>query len=83
MKKVLLLAALFTSFYTFKGWSENNSTKIANKKEVKKSTKKRRKKVEMCQECGKPEHDCECDGHHEEKNDKNKIEKNRTEENDK
>jgi len=28
-----------------------------------KQTGKRKKKVQMCQECGKPEAKCECEGH--------------------
>jgi len=28
-----------------------------------KQTGKRKKKVQMCQECGKPESKCECEGH--------------------
>ncbi len=28
-----------------------------------KQTGKRKKKIQMCQECGKPESKCECEGH--------------------
>ncbi len=39
---------------------KTGEAKTSSTKTVKKS---RRKKVEMCHECGKPETQCECEGH--------------------
>lgn len=37
--------------------------------------KDRRKKVEMCAECGKPESECECKGHKDEEKEDKKADK--------
>lgn len=49
-------------------WAEENKTQApANENVVQKITgqekKTRKKKAEMCGECGKPESECECHGH--------------------
>jgi hypothetical protein len=72
-----LLMTIFLGSIMFSGvtFAETQLEKIITKKDVNQSTQKksRRKKVEMCQECGKPEPQCECEGEEhgveEEKND--------------
>lgn len=62
MKSLFLIAVLFS----FSGYAQETTTK--EKKEtsvesmVKSSKKDRKKKVEMCHECGKPEVNCDCKG---------------------
>lgn len=64
----LLMFTLTLSLFSFSAAAEGELKAILEKKDTVESTKKpRRKKVEMCNECGKPEHDCECEGHNEEK----------------
>lgn len=57
----LLLGCLFFSTNSL---AEGEVDKMINKKESNQSTEKksRRKKVQMCHECGKPETECECEG---------------------
>ncbi len=58
----IILALSFSSVYaeeTKPGKTENRN----NIQNVLKETKKdRKKKVEMCHECGKPEAQCDCEG---------------------
>lgn len=61
--KMLVLGLLFVSI---SGFAEE-STKAKSQESgvesiVKKSKKDRKKKVEMCHECGKPEEQCDCKG---------------------
>lgn len=62
MKSLVLIAIIFS----FNGYAHETSTK--EKKEtsvesmVKSSKKDRKKKAEMCHECGKPEVNCDCKG---------------------
>lgn len=49
-------------------WAQGNRTEVTkNENVVQQLTgqekKVRKKKVEMCSECGKPESECECHGH--------------------
>ena len=51
---------------------ENKSTTVQETEKTAKTLispekSKRKKKVEMCAECGKPEAECECKGHKDEK----------------
>lgn len=48
------------------GATQAIEAKLEGKSETRSSERSRRKKVEMCQECGKPETECECEGHGEE-----------------
>lgn len=63
---VVIMVGMGLSFVGLKAQADEkaNSAEAAIAKEEGKRS--RRKKVEMCQECGKPEHDCEC---HDEKKD--------------
>lgn len=57
-----LLGSLMTSPMAF---ADSESDKVIKKEEQSKTPKKRerRKKVEMCGDCGKPETECDCEGH--------------------
>lgn len=67
MKLTLILAFVFGCFaFSSSTLAETPLNKIIKTKEENKSStskKRRRKKVLMCNECGKPETECECDGH--------------------
>jgi hypothetical protein len=65
MKKLMMIP-LVLSFFVFSGnvFADGALKQAMDKKEENKTSKKksRRKKVQMCQECGKPEPECECEG---------------------
>lgn len=46
--------------------TKTTSTESAVQAITGKEPKSRKKKVQMCAECGKPESECECEGHKEE-----------------
>ena len=64
--KVLVVALLISGF-AFAQQSGGTSTLEANTKSVeaiaKEGKKERKKKAEMCNDCGKPETECDCEGH--------------------
>jgi len=64
--KLLLISVLSIAFLfiTNEALAQDNVKEVLeSKKETKKeSTSRRRKKVMMCHECGKPEVECECEG---------------------
>lgn len=63
---LITLALLFSSSVMAQG--EKTSTISKEEQNVLAAEKKsRKKKVEMCAECGKPESECECDHHKKEK----------------
>ena len=68
MKKMMILLTMSLSF-TMLSVSAHEHQEVnqilKGAKEDKPMTKKsrRRKKVEMCHECGKPEVQCDCEGH--------------------
>jgi hypothetical protein len=70
--RIILIALMLTSASV---WSEESKlSSSSSKKEtsveniVKAEKKERRKKVEMCHDCGKPESECDCKGEgHDEK----------------
>jgi hypothetical protein len=61
--KILLTALVLSSLPAF-AHEESAKPKAEESVEtiVKKSKKERKKKVEMCHECGKPEVQCDCEG---------------------
>ena len=65
MKTKMIISLMFT-FLIFPSSSFANgelNSIIENKDSVQSTKKKRRrKKVQMCHECGKPEPECECEG---------------------
>ncbi|MCO4753957.1 MAG: hypothetical protein KC478_05720 [Bacteriovoracaceae bacterium] len=68
--KITMIISLVFGTLMFSGTSfaagELNSI-IEGKEQSQSSAKKsRRKKVQMCNDCGKPETECECEGHGEE-----------------
>lgn len=72
---VLVLSVAFLPISTF---GEDNLDNILEKKSEVQSTKptqkkrNRRRKVHMCNDCGKPETQCECAGHGDNKEKKEK-----------
>ncbi|OIQ17168.1 MAG: hypothetical protein BM556_13220 [Bacteriovorax sp. MedPE-SWde] len=72
----LLFAVLSLTLVNSTTLANDSLSNIIETKEVKKSSNvksRRRKKVEMCHDCGKPETQCECEGHgNEEKKDHKK-----------
>ena len=59
-----LLGCLFFSPSAFSQEKANKTMmKETQNKSVEKKKKRRRKKVLMCQDCGKPETECDCEGH--------------------
>lgn len=65
--KLALIVTLFLSTFIFAGtsYAQGEVNKILKGKEESKEVqkKKRRKKALMCNECGKPEVECDCEGH--------------------
>ncbi len=61
---------VFTSAYADEIKSEQTTEKGKNVESVLKDSKKdRKKKVEMCHDCGKPEVNCDCEGEEHKKDD--------------
>lgn len=64
MKIILILSLL--SFSVFAEKAKVTSTSKTNEKSVelmvKEGKKDRKKKIEMCHDCGKPESVCDCEG---------------------
>jgi hypothetical protein len=59
-----LLGSLMVSNHSYASDSSSNTSNPKDQKQATQMTKKkRRKKVLMCQECGKPETECDCEGH--------------------
>ena len=74
MKTKMIISLMFGCLmFSGNSFAEGELNKLIEKKEQNQSTKKksRRKKVEMCVDCGKPETECDCPGyeHNPEKND--------------
>lgn len=67
--KYLLAFLLITSFSGEFAFADNPLEEVIKTEEVKSSKKRRRKKVEMCAECGKPETECQCEGHNDNSSD--------------
>lgn len=65
MKTKMIISLMFGCLmFSGNSFAESELNKIIENKEQNQSTKKksRRKKVQMCHECGKPEPECECEG---------------------
>ena len=65
MKKAILFTLIWGCLiFIGPSFADSGVKQILESKEAKKSIKKRirRKKVQMCHECGKPEKKCECEG---------------------
>lgn len=64
--KTLLSTILVIGFFASPALASDTLNQIVNPETTKKtsSVKKRRKKVEICKECGKPETKCDCEGDH-------------------
>ena len=66
MKMTMMLASLVFGclIFSVNSFAENELNKIIEKKEPNQSTakKSRKKKIQMCHECGRPEPECECEG---------------------
>ena len=78
MKKItyLLTMVLAVSLFSISAFADGELGEMLTKKESSQTTKKsRRTKVQMCNECGKPEPQCECEGHHDEDETKVKSKK--------
>ena len=74
--KITMIISFALGMLMFSGhaMAEGEMSTIENSKEQKQSKekvqkKRRRKKALMCNECGKPEVECECEGHGEEGHD--------------
>lgn len=60
---IVLITLSFTSVYAEESKPVLSTGKEKNVQSVLKEAKKeRKKKVEMCHECGKPEVNCDCEG---------------------
>lgn len=65
MKMTMMITLVFGCLLlSANSFADNEVNKMINNKEQSQSTEKksRRKKVQMCHECGKPETECECEG---------------------
>ncbi len=62
--KVIMTLALMCFMFSGSSFAHEKLHKMIEKKETNQSSKKktRRKKIQMCHECGKPETECECEG---------------------
>ncbi|EPZ50932.1 hypothetical protein M902_2595 [Bacteriovorax sp. BAL6_X] len=72
MKILLMVSFLLGSLsYTATSVASTDLNSVIETKDEKRSTekKRRRKKVEMCNDCGKPETECDCEGHGDNKSD--------------
>lgn len=79
MKTTLILALVFTNMtFSLSSFAEEKTSKISTSEGASKQSserKSRRKKVEMCIDCGKPETECDCPGYvHESSQDEDKDE---------
>ena len=66
MKILILISFLLGSLMILPvAFADGESDKVIKKEEQSKKPKKRerRKKIEMCGDCGKPETECDCEGH--------------------
>lgn len=64
--KLLIILTFTMSLSVFAQESSQKPTAASDQpvaKLVKEAKKTRKKKVAMCKECGKPEAECECEGH--------------------
>lgn len=61
MKTTIMMLAMFVSVGAVSAFADEATQKKVD--EVTAPAKSRKKKVTMCKECGKPEHQCECEGH--------------------
>ena len=81
MKLIAIRSILFGCLlFSHGAFAEGKAINILEKKIENQSTvkkKKRRRKVQMCHECGKPEPECECEGHGTKSEDKKEAERNR------
>ncbi len=71
MKIMMIITfALGMFIFSTNSFAEGEMSTVKSAKEENQSKQKvkrsRRKKAMMCNECGKPETECECDGHNEE-----------------
>ena len=66
MKLFIVLMMVFTSSAFAQNQSPEKKTDTTVQEVVKEAKKDRKKKVQMCNECGKPETECSCEGHGEE-----------------
>ena len=64
MIKLFMTVFLGCLMFSLPTFADANIDNMMSKKEASQTTKKktRRKKVQMCHECGKPETECECEG---------------------
>ncbi|MBL7715858.1 MAG: hypothetical protein JNL01_10375 [Bdellovibrionales bacterium] len=69
MKTTIMMLAMFVSVGAVSAFADEATQKKVD--EATTSTKTRKKKVAMCKECGKPEHQCECEGHDKKEEKKN------------
>lgn len=61
--KILALGLLLVSLSSFAHENDKSKSQESGVEQiVKKSKSDRKKKVEMCHECGKPEEQCDCKG---------------------
>lgn len=66
MKMTMMISLVFGCLmFSVNSFAESELNKIIEKKKPNQSTtkKSRRKKVEMCVDCGKPETECDCPGY--------------------
>jgi len=52
----------FLLLVSFNSYSQTAEPKPGVETMIKKAKKERKKKIEMCHECGKPEENCDCKG---------------------
>ncbi len=72
MKLTMIISLLFGSLIFSTVIASEEKKEITEDKKEKQSTekkekKRRRKKALMCDECGKPEVECDCEGHGQQK----------------
>lgn len=64
MKSLVLIVVLtLTSAYAKEAKTSQKLEKENVQSVLKEAKKERKKKVEMCHDCGKPEVNCDCEGH--------------------
>lgn len=64
MKSLAFIIVLtLTSVYANEAKTSQKAEKENVQNVLKEAKKERKKKVEMCHDCGKPEVNCDCEGH--------------------
>jgi hypothetical protein len=60
--KLIYITLILSFLIPLSAFSQGKSEPVQKAKDEKETQKRRRKKVMMCHDCGKPETECDCEG---------------------